>query len=296
MILDISKPTATDARLWNDSPRFEQQNREVLERFKSLETALKAVATIATTVSNDRVKENLSKELHTIQNDIEGVRKYLSFQLPPKYYNECRTADSTIAQEALNIPELLEWVLLHADVNTVLNMSQVSREIRDSIHASPPLQVKLGFKAANTSVLHTQGLYSTPFSFGFYGFEVAAYSVWGQQSPDANFNFTGVTCKLPRIGAAWKRMLICQPPVTEMRAYLDCTIHTTHRAFDLVVTSATGLTVSDLYQAAKRLIEQDIPCTHCDKHNKHIVADEDEVWRITSKPLAVRFSTPENRL
>lgn len=198
---------------------YEQESREVLERIQSLKTALEAATTIASSLSNDSVKETLSEELQTIHNDVEGVRKYLSFIISPKFYNERRQKDSTIAERVLNIPKLFELITMKADLVTIVSMSQVSRTFKSNIEASSTLQVKIGFKAMDPSKLLANKcsvpvIHRFPFKFRVEHHRLRKELPAG--SVKAKFELSRKTMQLPQIGTTWKRMLVCNPPVTEM--------------------------------------------------------------------------------
>lgn len=64
--------------------------------------------------------------------------------------------------------------------------------------------------------------------------------------------------RLPRVGARYRRMFICQPPLKWMTINLDCysNRHFGYPELPPTITSEQGLTIGDLYDCTKKLMEE----------------------------------------
>ena len=237
----------------------EDEDREVLSRYLNLRSKLNAVNALSATPGNEVDKESLARVLQTIQEVVKGLDKHFSDRFPPAHYNQIRYDDFTIADRVLNIPELLELVLEHVDLVDIVTMGRVSHGLRDTIEASPKLQIRLHLKAANTSELKGHGHETIPIK-GFPGISVEhnAYP-FSQMTVDLCLLLAGEAKHLPRIGKTWRRMLIRQPPTKNVEAFRLCASHGPIEEKAVILSSKTWLTVGDLYQEADKMLEDRVP-------------------------------------
>ena len=240
----------------------------------------KLLADLARTISEIQrggcSNNEIVSKLSAIQDDAKAFAKHLSHRLPPKYYNEIRTRDSTAAERVLNLPELLELILLPAGVREIMAMEQVNKSIRDTIKAAPRLQMALYLKPETSPenapeekpdvdrrILRTflsdfgeakEDRYRSHFARvrRFPGFEVTLR----QNEVEATFRKGSGDGGMPKIGDRSMKMLLCQPPVKSLSVIAlgeTCGMIKCSKNKQGEITSETGLTVADLYERAKQM-------------------------------------------
>ena len=146
MVEFIAESTSFDV----DDSRAEEENRVVMTHYVKLCCALEEI-NIKSVDGVDQVA--LTAALQQIQQAAYGLNRYLPLRLAPKYFNELRLHNSTLADKTFNIPELLEHILQRPDHRDVVSMTQVNKTLRDIIGASAKLQTRLYLKAADPSRL-----------------------------------------------------------------------------------------------------------------------------------------------
>lgn len=247
----------------NDRNLHVAANRAVMAHYQQL----RSIISHTTAKLNGGVsKHELGTTLDQLEQVADGFGDYLSLQLEPGYWNELRSDDSTVATEALAIPEILELILVHVDHWDLVNMRTVNRTARDIIDASLELQAGMylkGVKPAGLPQFHHETVFSDITREGF-DVDSSYRSIMMSPKPEYHYLFGDViahfvlsmsTGRLPIIGDNWKRMLICQPPVKQMRASKQCALHGyVPDANDVLVESETGLTIGHLYECAKQLL------------------------------------------
>lgn len=250
----------------------ENDRLQVLRHSRSMKNALdKIVADIEKGDLN-----GLKSKISTVCNNLSGFEDHLSATIEPRYYANDRSEDSTVAVKVFAIPELLETILSNLGVEDLIRCYAVSRTFRDTLERSIKLQTKLFLRPApeNSPV-------RCPFKFK--NFE-CKYNDWTARSEN-EVNVTirtsrGGTTALTSIGSRWKRMLVRQPPAYCMsysiccypegmrNAFLNRARNDSHRP-NYLIRSEEGLTVGDLYEAARRLFEDHSACT--DQTSKFII-------------------------
>jgi hypothetical protein len=136
-----------------------------------------------------------------------------------------------VRQRVFDIPEMLERILSFLSLRDLLNVQQVNRQFFDSISASPKLKrqmcllpdynhhgIDLPFQC------HIRGVYfwrEVPGST--LGPVEPADPAADQESVPIQIRIAGVKhlSKL-RLGSRVRSLLICQPPVKKLAAYVDC--------------------------------------------------------------------------
>lgn len=228
----------------------------------------------------------------TLQENVLGLQQYLSTTITAGYYNEHRTADSTIAVKVFAIPELFEAIIQQLEFTDILRCYEVRRQFRDSIDSSSRLQVRLFLRAAPKASSIEFPPNSSNLSFEHRQYEDDEYEdldekIVGQTTViikakrDENYS-------LPNIGERLMRMLIRQPPIYEMSCQMGCfpiVLHDRNRGMTAsgnkshrmsqYIRSEDGLTVQDLYEAARALFEQHRDCQERREwERRHVVFHE----------------------
>lgn len=250
-----------------DASRQDDENREALSHHRNFTSTIDSITASICHLPNVLIKTRLSDDVKKLQDAADGLSEFLSARLPPIHYNEIRSQDAQIAKCMFLIPELLELVLEYVDVVDILTMRQVNKGVQAIIDVSPKLQIKLYYRAIDEKD-RIKGKSGSPFSSGFYktpletGFQVEVNTHKEGLPVVAGLYRVKAAQDLPRIGRAWKRMFICQPPVLEMYAFTDCSVH--GRVIPGVeVTSTTGLTVGDLHDQAAKMLTSENCCGLC---------------------------------
>lgn len=259
--------------------RVEDQ-RAVLANKQDLERDLSELLTQIRSGLLDPVE--IEKAVLTAQQHCAALDPFLSNNVDTKYYNERRQDTSTTAQQTFDVVELLELILEHLGIPDILTMSQVSRSIHNSIEQSTKLQTKLSLRPAPTdSHLHMPFLWCLNGTQG--GF--CCYNIEPYIAPSLRFahttglgdsthhkdgsimlraQFSPFTGHLPKIGATYRRMFCCQPPIKKMYYYMDCCrggfsgdVGDRNEAW--TVTAEEGLTIGHLYECAQKLMVSSAP-------------------------------------
>lgn len=247
------------------------------------------------TSSRDLVSDLLDK----VDQSAHGIKSYLNDQFGVEFTAGAPTPESAAkAREVFGTPELLEIILLHLHPRYVLVAQQVSKGFDASVSTSPKLQQHLGLRA------DPKTHFTTPFASTYGGSSTlsvhARYGAFGYYSVAARNNILSgdkpardknafeilasfnTRCGLPRLGERCRSMLICQPPVFEMEASVSCCsnrnlilaglqmqmqIHSP-RPTDQPkpIRSTTGITVGDVLDATRVILQQHRACPHAQPH------------------------------
>lgn len=212
----------------------------------------------------------LKHRISEVRHDVSGFERYLSATIEPKYYAQHRPKDSKAAIKVFAVPELLETILLNLDVMDLMPCYLVNRTFRDTMEQSPKLQIRLFLRPApkDSSVCY-------PFQFENFKCESDHELSLGEKNEvkvTLRPNF-GSAAALPSLGSRWKEMLVRQPPIHSMSYSINCypeglrTAHLNgrlsannpHRPIRFI-GSKSGLTVGDLYEAARKLFDYHSTC------------------------------------
>ena len=211
--------------------------------------------------------EHVASSLSAMENNTNGIGKYISFRLDASYFNEIRSEESTIAERVLSMPEILEHVLLFTDVESVMAMERVNKKLRNIIDASPKLQSAIYLKPSLEST-DTPVQRRTAFGRDGSGFQSTDFKVTlGQPGVvNATIHTAKPNNTVPHIGTRWSRMLICQPPIKAMVAAAskfcpNCGSLQLERYNEL--SSDTGITVGDLYDKVQEVSAIVNICQNC---------------------------------
>ncbi|KAK5691475.1 hypothetical protein LTR97_011468 [Elasticomyces elasticus] len=207
--------------------------------------------------------------------------------LPSEYSGE-------LAEKVFGIPELAEMILLQlptADLFRAMQTCKTLAEARNSPQASPKILARLGFRphpnsrwfsifTSRISDMEARTLKGYPQHVGknqlvrrFFCDNVATKTAWDRAIGSGNITVRAKFTEgrdwrqmpLPVVGARFRSMLICQPPIKEMSVLASCCrrLHTAETAEAAPkISNATGLTVGDLYDATVDHAQRHMECVH----------------------------------
>lgn len=200
---------------------------------------------------------NAQRDILAVRDNIRGFEDYLSKTIEAKFYAEFRRKNSATAAKVFAVPELLEAILLNLDPVNLMRCYEINRTFRDAIESSSKLQIRLFLKP------DPNGDYR---SFPFESKHISCGCMTSQCFQISFSALTGSPTTLPRIGSRWERMLIQQPPATYAHYSAVCRPskgssheHTTQGQESHII-KGVGLTIGDLYDAAKPMLEQFRDC------------------------------------
>lgn len=238
-------------------------NRSVLSQYYELQVRLSDHAAAIRNESFDTAQ--LLRQVEAIQRNLKDIGNFLSCTVPNKFYHERRTATSETAARVFHIPELLELILEHCTTFDLIEMRKTCTGIKATIEASPKLQGKLFLRPEGALVdlldeeSWLQGIQAHPKSRLLNNpldpsawFEVH-HDYAGGRHVTITFTPDQSGKQLPHVGDLWKRMLICQPPITTVDVVRECAKH--HRFCQLESyprdpSDERPLTFGDLYDEA----------------------------------------------
>ncbi|KAK3691151.1 hypothetical protein LTR37_018855 [Vermiconidia calcicola] len=192
-----------DAAYINHS-KAEQQRQTLEAQLSTLPLNDAAKATVL------QMQEVLQAQRESLASLLESIP--LSARKPPNA--------ATLVQQVLNIPELLEHILLYVDNSDLLDSYCVSRQFYNAIEASPSLQRRLGLQATPNSSIH--------FPAEYLGSWMYSTDAEGPRSTRGTAKGSKILVSiypgslLVRLGTRCRSMLICQPPVRQVKLFTSC--------------------------------------------------------------------------
>jgi hypothetical protein len=211
---------------------------------------------------------------------VASIRHLLKFS----QYNVHQTSNSAaLAQKTFAVTELLEMILLNLSPWTLLTAQRTNRQFFNTIEESSKIQQKMMLQQSGTQ--HFSTLLSRETYHKYDNFVLGLSYVL--EMPDhlcqimseaPNIIFAGTAPlsmeffviyaphSLPRIGARCRKILICEPIITEIKVYPECCgklgpseylRFTESRLQDSVfeISNPTGITIGDIYEALCRVEE-----------------------------------------
>ncbi|KAF2766523.1 hypothetical protein EJ03DRAFT_353894 [Teratosphaeria nubilosa] len=264
--------------------------RESSERLAGIRTSKRAT------------RQQLLGLLNERQAHEAGLLRNLSDYFGPSFTTSYPTEHSSKAEEVFSTPELFELVLIHLHARDIFIVQQVSKNINDTIKQSGRIQRFIGLRADpnayfNSPVSNSHWAYSeslpvccpqherSPYMFSIPG---RHFSIPGPDELSINVSFDLRKPKLSGIGRACRSMLVCQPPVTELSAHVECCNghgprfprHPIPPAERLPkpIRRETGITVGDVVDAAIEMIEEHQTCPWASEYQ------HDESGRVKVSP------------
>ncbi|KAK3722195.1 hypothetical protein LTR37_002628 [Vermiconidia calcicola] len=210
--------------------------------------------------------------LSQIQRDLDTHRTSPKTLLQWARRTDTKPLDPSVAvQKVFGTPELLENILFYLPIRSVMLMAyRVNRQFLQAIEGSVKLQRRLGFQADPSSSLTLP-----PKELGWLRIRTdtdASGEHLGRLESSRVLISLTVDAPMTTFRTRSRSMLICQPPVHEMGAYLRCCdgrLYTGHRASKRPRTSnqrlsvkagAEGITIGDLSDCMESLVAQHRMC------------------------------------
>lgn len=243
----------------------------------------KVISSLSRTTHGSAVGPScITEKLQAAQAELDGLHHYFSSVVNPTFYNERLTGnhlERSPAERVFDIPEMLVLVLDYVPIRDLMSFQQVNRAAYGIIESSPELQRTLSLRADATG-----SIFRVPFqtwSGGPRGGFWCAYGTSGRilgNELRLTAGFSKAT-RLPRIGTRWRKMFICQPPVSEMAVSTACCAHQRNKDEPPnIIRSATGLTMGHLYDWTEALAAEHRMCINAN------VCHLDEDGFVNAKP------------
>lgn len=236
------------------------EKRSALDNQRLLQQSLEEIRRkLQDRVADD---EDLGVLLKRASRHAESLDKYLSATIEPSFYNAVTPPGSSAAQRTFAVPELFEMIMDCLPSPAILAMTQTCREYKARIDNSQHLQLALCLRPAPAESRFRTPL-ATSLAFlpaGGFTCKPAAGDRNILKTTEAGttalaimatFSPQGPNQALPRIGTIYRRMLVTQPPVTELTPVLDCC-----RDLREPIVRQSGITIGDLYDSATETIEK----------------------------------------
>jgi hypothetical protein len=268
----------------------EDPKRKVLAHYFNIQSSLHLIGSAAS--RNGQHGEDLAETAAEAHNDINGIGEFLSSQIEPIYYNERRQPNFTIATRVLQIPELLEVILDDTEFIDVLRMSETCHGIRNAIYASSKLRVKLFLKPAGQDegqqIECNSLLINNKRPWFYFGGLSVEFEMFTSDSTELDYVFDSddnsiaaerilyicfqkvkPVCNGRRVGAKWKDMFICRPPVKQLLLQQStCATGIHWRDNGKKISSVVGFTVRELHDTAYETARAKEPCCRCSPERK----------------------------
>ena len=251
--------------------------------------------------------------LSTLNGSVRSIESFLSAFLATRFYNE-RHAESASGRphRIFDLSKLVEYMLGFVSILDLFTMRQVNKLLRDTIDRSEELQNKMHFVPDRGSIFTTHFGRGSKCSL-LSGLICEVVSTWNtallgaeeasgtfQVAMEVRFNASLSRVSVPNRGYTYRAMHICQPPATEMDVFPDCcskyNCSSTYSIYDSdplnaflglgrlhsasKITSATGITIGDLYDAIEKVRAEHKLCPRAYEISNH--DDNGNYWPIIS--------------
>ena len=232
------------------------RQRKILDHYFRLKDG---IGTLQGEVQARRIQEqDLADRLKAANEDLNVLYEILfRGKIEPLYYNERRRGNSAVVQRVLSLPELVDLILASLDHPELLRMSEVSKSMRDMIEASPSLQLHLShipsLDRKEASFPFAAPPFGSPTDIRFIcDRDLQGTDIYDQTRIPVSAKFT-FRFRSPwrRLGARWRKMFICHPPLLEMRVEVG-----KEDVISPPVRAKGGITIGDLYDNYKWLREE----------------------------------------
>ncbi|KAK3691150.1 hypothetical protein LTR37_018854 [Vermiconidia calcicola] len=207
-------------------------------------------------VLKDGGGSEVQKILSLVEQDLNDQKHFLDLVAGP-------SDASTISQQVFDTPELLEHILLYLHNPDLLRAYSISRQFNATIEGSPKIQRQLGLQAT------AQGDITLPLQ-AVSGFTIFTDRNRYHKSSSSSGLLIGIKASrhIPRLGSRSRSMLICQPPIENIKVFTSCCTSGGHRGgtFDTPLeflhakSGSAGLTAGDLVDAVERLAPEHSKC------------------------------------
>lgn len=258
-----------------------QDSLTAQEALGSLQRRFDAVAALLPSgvIQNESVRALLDGAEHDIRVQQQSTNDLLE-QIP----TSCRTPkNARLAQKVFGMPELLEHILSFTSIPDLLRVYRVNRVFRDTIEGSTALQRRVGLlpnKSGNLElpakelVYHDDGMDMRTVCYtGRFASEENAERAANVVPIQINifeyppYGKRATPLELRPLGERCRKMLITQPPIKEMRVYMQCCSPNYRTYVDLhtgvpveTIRSDTGITTAQIWNVVEKLQKEHRLC------------------------------------
>ena len=240
----------------------DEQELLVLDNYYDLRSQLLSAAH---DLRNDgSSKSDILQRLASMHVNLDTIGQYFSLHISTQTYNHRRPPNSTTARNVLHIPELLELILLEADVSDGLSMYAACKPLQAIIDGSTALRSKLRFcriahpTSESLSFHPLTGVSwfnitkdKKPHTYPRVVERINAEFKVKKQDQDIELRPGNV---LPPVGTRWMRMQICKPILTVVNVVVECIkCHSSCTKPQPQVSNPAGVTFYDLYSRAEQI-------------------------------------------
>ena len=182
---------------------------------------------------------------------------------------------AAVAMKTFGLPEIAERILLHLDPLDILRTQQINTTMLSTINHSPNLQRKLLLQPdPDAFFTPIDPILARPFS-------VRVQFRRENRASEERIPVFVIHLEKPaslrkhKHGSRIQRMLVCQPPIFELEVRMLCecsdAIEGAHQISNTTLgreklTSESGFTLSEVWDAAKRLRQSHQLCPHARPH------------------------------
>lgn len=222
-----------------------QQVRAMLDGLPGFESSLSALA------KAEKAASEVTQALRQCKAEAELVSKPSS-------------KSAVGAVRVFGIAELVEEIFSHLPAQDILSATQTQRALSRVVSGSTKLKQRLGLEP------NKSGFWYSPFAgwcTDLVQCKVEDPNKSWCRSEDCDkvtIDLDILTHTLPRIGSRWRKMLICSPPIFEMRVELCCCSQS--RASQPLKVADGGITMGHIHDHAAKLIAEHRLCPFAGYH------------------------------
>ena len=265
-----------------------RSNRETLSirNFEPLEAARNEQARLVRYLavlrnvlrSNNAIENEATESLQAIEHAAQQVTNFIkqcARAIPMNVRPSPRAA--AVAMKTFGLPEIAERILLNLEPLDLLRIQQVNTTMLSTITQSPNLQRKLLLRPdPDAFFTPIDPIFARPFTTNVRFRRVDRTS---EESKPVCVFFLDLekpaSLRSYDHGSRTQHMLVCQPPIFELEAHMLCgcsnAIRNAQETPDVVLgheklTSKSGFTLQELWDATKRLHQRHQLCPHAQPH------------------------------
>ena len=187
------------------------------------------------------------------------------------------STDPICVVQVFAIPELMGQIMLYLDPRSICQAAQACKAMADALSVSSKLERKLSLVADTTCFTHS--IFEDDRSSRLRCYVQEQRSGYASPSPSTPANYGELLIRfsaraLPRLGLRPSSIFVCQPPITEMLAYVDgCRCKEEHQRGTtkpcLTITNSKGITYGVVVDEARKLRREHVnrPQNHSSSHS-----------------------------
>lgn len=204
------------------------------------------------------------------------LQAQLAHLTTPEFYNEQLPSEARVTAQHVfsSVPEILELIMREPSADELFRVQSVNRQFRDAVKGSKNLRTAMGLEAVTGCDFKLVEWFGYEFSLGMTDDVPLPPGLATAKEDGAAEHWTSIVVQfrsIPlKIGSRRREVLICQPPITKMRAYATCCAPRNQyqkpilaiEHANAVVKNEDGITIGDLYDAAEELEQEHKGCVN----------------------------------